>query len=126
VSAREDRPALIIQAPRGGAVARGLASEPPSPVDDGEVVLEVLEADAAGALVAPPAGEVVLSVPSPESFRREPEELARVLRLARGGVEPLVIEVEAAEFVREDELAVVVRAAREAPRPVILRIIRDG
>jgi hypothetical protein len=42
------------------------------------------------------------------------------------GTEPLVVVVEAAEELREDELATVVEAAERAPRAVILRILRDG
>jgi hypothetical protein len=34
--------------------------------------------------------------------------------------------VEAAEEIRDDELAAVVEAANHSPRPVILRIIRDA
>jgi hypothetical protein len=45
---------------------------------------------------------------------------------AGGGVEPLVIVIEAAEELRSDELAVVVDAASHTSRPVILRIMRDG
>ncbi len=36
------------------------------------------------------------------------------------------IVVEAAEELREQELAAVIAAADRAPRPVILRVIRDG
>jgi hypothetical protein len=38
----------------------------------------------------------------------------------------LVVDVEAAEELREDELAAVVEAAGHTPRAVILRIIRDA
>jgi hypothetical protein len=37
-----------------------------------------------------------------------------------------VIVIEAAEELRDDELAPVLDAAARAPRPVILRIVRDG
>jgi len=126
VSARAGGPALIVQVPRGGAVAGALAQQPPAAVAAGELVVEVMPSDSAGALEAPARGEMVLSVPSPESLTREREELARVLRLAGTGVEPLVIAVEAAEQLRDEQLAVVLEAARRAPRPVILRIIRDA
>lgn len=42
------------------------------------------------------------------------------------GVEPLVVVVEAAEQLRESELAALLGAASHARRAVILRIIRDG
>jgi hypothetical protein len=68
----------------------------------------------------------VLSVPSPEALAREPDEVRQVLGRAGTGVEPLVVVVEAAEELREDELAAVVDAAQHAPRAVILRVLRDG
>jgi len=49
-----------------------------------------------------------------------------VLGRAGTGVEPLIVVVEAAEELREDELASVVDAAQHAPRAVILRVLRDG
>ena len=42
------------------------------------------------------------------------------------GDEPLTIVVEAAEYLREDELSVVLDAARRADRLVILRILADA
>jgi hypothetical protein len=121
-----DQPRLIIQFPRDGAVDRQFgAGEPPS-VASGEVVAEAGPTDAEGNLEAPAAGQVVLSVPSPESLAREADEVRRVIAHAGTGVEPLVVVVEAAEELREDELAVVVEAAGHTPRAVILRVIRDG
>jgi hypothetical protein len=67
----------------------------------------------------------VLSVPSPESLAREADEVRRVIGLAGTGVEPLVLVVEAAEELREEELASVVEATSHAERPVIMRIIRN-
>jgi len=101
-------PALIIQVARGGAVDRQLGIERPDTVVSGEAVVEAGPADEAGALVPSDHGEVVLSVLSPEALAREPEV------------------VEAAEEVRDEELAPVVEAAKANPRPVILRIIRDA
>ncbi len=121
-----DGPALIIQVARGGAVDRQLGLERPQSVTSGDAVVEAGPADEAGALVPPDHGEVVLSVPSPEALAREHDEVRRVIREAGQGVEPLVVEVEAAEEVRDEELAPVVEAAKEGPRPVILRIIRDA
>lgn len=120
------QPSLIIQVPRGSAVDRQLASQAPRSVASGEVVVEVGPTDAEGHLDPPAAGEVVLSVPSPEALEREADEVRRVIAQAGTGVEPLVVVVEAAEELREDELAAVLDAAGRAPRPVILRIIRDG
>ena len=57
---------------------------------------------------------------------REPDEVHRVIAQAGTGVEPLVVVVEAAAELREDELAVVVDAAHHTSRPVILRVMRDG
>ena len=74
----------------------------------------------------PTAGEVVLSVPSPEGLAREAGELRRVIARAGTGVEPLVLVVEAAEELREDELAAILEAAGHTSRAVILRIMRDA
>ena len=119
-------PKLIIQVPRGGAVDRQLDADPPESVTDGEVVVVAGPTDAEGHLDPPAAGEVVLSVPSPEALAREPDEVRQVLARSGTGVEPLVVVVEAAEELREDELAAVVEAAQHAPRAVILRVLRDG
>jgi hypothetical protein len=121
-----EAPALIIQLPRGGAVDRQLQAGAPQSFADGEVVIEAGLTDAEGNLEPPVAGEVVLSVPSPEALRREAVEVRRVIERAGTGVEPLVIVVEAAEELRDDELAPVLSAARHSSRAVILRIIRDG
>jgi hypothetical protein len=119
-------PKLIIQVPRGGAVDRQLDTDPPQIVADGEVVVTAGPTDAEGHLDPPAAGEVVLSVPSPEALAREADEVRQVLARAGTGVEPLVVVVEAAEELREDELAAVAQAAQHAPRAVILRVLRDG
>jgi hypothetical protein len=119
-------PALIIQVPRGGEVDRQLSLEPPPSLADHEIVIERLLADAEGTIDPPPAGEVVLSVPSPVSLSREADEVRRVIDGAGESVEPLVIVVEAAEELLEEELAPLIEALQHAKRPVILRIIRDG
>jgi hypothetical protein len=49
-----------------------------------------------------------------------------VIAHAGTGVEPLVVVVEAAEELREEELAAVLEAATHTSRAVILRIVRDG
>jgi hypothetical protein len=71
-------------------------------------------------------GKIVLSVPSPEALVREAGEVRRVIAGASAGAEPLVVVVEAAEELRDDELAAILDAARHTSPPVILRIIRDA
>jgi hypothetical protein len=64
-------------------------------------------------------------VPSPETLAREADEVRRVIAGAGTGVEPIVVVVEAAEQLREDELAPVLEAAGHSSRAVILRVLRD-
>jgi len=90
------------------------------------VVVEHGATDAEGNLEALAAGQVVMSLPSPEALAREAGEVRRVIARAGTGVEPLVIVVEAAEELREEELAATLDAAGRAPRAVILRVVRDG
>jgi hypothetical protein len=89
-------------------------------------VVEAGPTDAEGNLEAPAAGQVVLSLLSPEALELEASEIRRVIGQAGTGVEPLVVVVEAAEELREGELAALLSAASHASRAVILRIIRDG
>jgi len=90
------------------------------------VVVEVGPTDAQGALEPPAVGQVVVSLPSPEALKREAGEIRRVIGQAGTGVEPLVIVVEAADELRDDELTTVLDAASRTARAVILRVIRDG
>jgi hypothetical protein len=120
------QPRLIIQVARGSAVERQLSTSPPQATAGGRVVVEAGYTTADGHLEPPEVGQVVLSVPSPESLAREPDEVRRVIARAGTGVEPLVVVVEAAEELRDNELAAVVDATDHAPRPVILRVMRDG
>jgi hypothetical protein len=120
------QPRLIIQVARGSAVERQLSTSPPQAIACGEVVVEAGYTTADGHLEPPEVGQVVLSVPSPESLAREPDEVRGVIARAGTGVEPLVVVVEAAEELRDNELAAVVDATDHAPRPVILRVMRDG
>lgn len=120
------QPTLIIELPRGGAVERQLSRDSLEPVARGEVVVEPGPTDAEGNLESARAGQVVLSVASPEALRHEAPEVRRVIERAGTGVEPLLLVVEAADELREDELAAVVEAAEHASRAVILRIVRDG
>jgi hypothetical protein len=112
--------------PRGGPLARQLREQPPANVTRDAVVVEIGATDAEGILEPSTGGEVVLSVPSPETLERDADEVRRVIARAGTGAQPLVIEVEAAEELREDELAAVLAAAGRAARAVILRVIRDA
>jgi hypothetical protein len=118
--------ALIVQLPRDGAVDRNLHADPPPSVLNGRVVLDHVAPDASGRLDPPQAGEIVMSVLSPEALTREADEVGDVIRGAPATDEPLVIVVEAAEELREDEIAVVADAAASSHRWVILRIMSDS
>ena len=111
-----DEPTVIVQTLRDGPVARQLGeARPPS------VVVETFAAND-----LPTAGRVVMSVLSPESLRGDRAELDRALEIG-GSAEPPVIVVEAADELREDELAAVVEAARHRHvETVILRVERAG
>jgi hypothetical protein len=89
-------------------------------------VVQVGPTDGHGRLEASAAGQVVLSLPSPEAFRREAGEVRRAIGQSGTGVEPLIVAVEAAEQLRDEELDVLLDAARHSARAVILRIIRDA
>jgi hypothetical protein len=117
-------PAVILQFPRGGSLERQLAADPPASVAQGAVLAEPGETDDQGVLVPPDAGEVVFTVPSPEALSREPAEVGRVIEHAGTGTEPLVIVIDDAEELREEELAALVQAAARSSRPVIVRVIR--
>ncbi len=91
-----------------------------------EVVVELGPADAEGNLEPPAEGEVVISVPSPETLAREAGEVRRVIAHAGTGVEPLVIVVEVGEELRDEELDAVLQAAAHTERAVILRVIRNA
>jgi len=117
---------LIVQLPRGSAVERQVSAQAPESVARGEVVVQVGPTDAEGRLEAPSAGRVVLSLPSPEALERQASEVRRVIGQSGTGVEPLIVAVEAAEQLRDEELDVLLDAARHSSRAVILRIIRDA
>jgi hypothetical protein len=126
VPAIASEPRLIIEVPRGGAIERQLADQPPPSVASGEVVVEIGPTDGSGNLEPPAAGEVVLSVLSPETLAREAAEVRRVIAEAGTGIEPLVVVIEAAEELRQDELGVVLDAAAHSSRPVVLRVVRNA
>lgn len=117
--------ALIIEIAEGTALERSLRADF---AERPEVVIVGLAPEAPGDLVVPQAGQVVLSVPSPEALAAEPNEIRRIIDRAGGGTEPLVIAVEEAESLREEELRPLLDATRDARRSVILRVMRtpDG
>ena len=128
----ETEAALIVQVPRGGAVDRNWREDavdseglPPS-IASGQVIVERLEPDVDGGLEPPEAGEIVMSVLSPEALTREPENVQDALDTAPAGEQALVILIEAAEYLREDELAVARDAANRSHRLVILRVMADA
>ena len=113
----------IVQLPRGSTVDIYLRTYPPPSVASGRAVVEPLAAEPDGRLGPPEVGEVVMSVLSPEALTRDRQEVRDVIRRAAPGAEPLVIIVEAAEELREDELAAVVDAAARARRDVVVRVM---
>ena len=119
-----NEPSVIVQLPRDGAVDRELHAYPPPSIASGRVVLDHLLAGADGRLEPPEASEIVMSVPSPEGLR-QPSEVRDVIEHAPDKRKPLMIIVEAAEELREEELTVVVDAAERAHRQVIVRIMAD-
>jgi hypothetical protein len=118
-----EQPALIIQVPRGSAIERQLRDQPPVALRGGDVLVQTGPTDDEGNLEEL-AGDIVLSVPSPEELARQ--DVERVLRGAGTGTAPLVVLVQAGEALAEDEVAPVLAAARRAPRPVILRVVRPS
>jgi hypothetical protein len=120
-----EEPALIIQVPRASAIERQLQDEPPPALRADDVLVQTGPTDEQGNLEAL-AGEVVLSVASPEELGRQRDEVERVLRGAGTGTAPLVIVIEAGEELHENEAAPVLDGARRAPRPVILRFVRPS
>jgi hypothetical protein len=120
------QPRIIVQIPRGSAVERQLEAQTLPSVASGDAVVEVGPTDAQGRLEAPAAGQVVLSLPSPEALEREAGQVRRVIAHAGTGIEPLLIVVEAAEELLENELAALLDASSHASRAVILRIVGDA
>ena len=88
-----------------------------------EVVIVGLAPDPHGHLAAPEAGHVVASVASPQALPVEAEAIRLAIEGAGGGAEPLIILVEEAEELLEEQLAPVIEASLHAPRSVILRVI---
>jgi hypothetical protein len=119
-------PRLIVQVPRGGRVERQLQAQALPSIAGGEVVVEAGPTDADGRLEAPRAGQVVMSLLSSEALERDADEVRRVIADAGTGVEPLLVVVEAAEELRESELAALLDASSHTSRAVILRIVGDA
>jgi hypothetical protein len=119
-------PGLIVQLARDGAVDRHLRADPPPSVTSGQVLLDHAPRNADGRLEPPEAGEIVMSVLSPETLAREPAQVLDVIHHAPSGHQPLVIIVQAAEELREEELAVVLDAAARSHRRVIIRVMADA
>jgi hypothetical protein len=112
--------------PRGSAVERQLRDQPPPSARADDVVVETGVTDERGNLEPALAGEVVITLPAPEALTRQAADVRRVLDAAGKGDEPLVVVLEAAEELLEEELAPIAAAAERAPRPVILRVIRPA
>jgi len=119
----ENEAELIIQLPRDSSVDVHLREEPPASLTDRRVVLEHLTAGPDGKLAPPEAGEILLTVPSPEALRREYDEVLRQVVDAEEDGGPLVLLVEGAEYLRDDEIGAVLDAAEATKRVLILRIL---
>jgi hypothetical protein len=118
-----DEVKLIIQVPHGSSIDLYLKADPPAAIADVRVLVEHLGAGDDGKLLPPEAGEVVLTVPSPEALRREPGQVTAAISTAAAGGPPLVVIVDGAEELRDDELSTVLDAALQADRLVIMRIL---
>jgi hypothetical protein len=116
---------LIVELARDGALDRSLRADPPPSVSSGRAVLDHLKADENGRLEVPEAGVVVLSVPSPEALRERLEVEDAITGIDTGDQPPVIV-VEAAEYLREDELSAVLDAAQRVQRAIILRIMADA
>lgn len=120
-----NEPSVIVQLPRDSAIDHELRAYPLPSVASGRVVLDHVRPGPDGRLEPPEASEIVMSVPSPEGLR-QPSEVRDVIEQAPDKRKPLMIIVEAAEELREEELAAVVDAAEHAHRLVIIRIMADA
>jgi hypothetical protein len=126
VASMEQSQPLIVQVPRGGEVARQVASQPPPSVERGDVVVEHPATDSEGRLEAIETGQAVLTLPSPEALEREADEVRRVIGRAGTGVEPILLVLETGEELTEEQLQIVLGAAAHTSRAVILRVIADA
>ena len=120
-----NEPSVIVQLPRDSAIDHELRAYPLPSVARGQAVLDHVRPGTDGRLEPPEASEIVMSVLSPQALR-QPSEVRDAIELAPEKHRPLMIIVEAAEELREEELAVVVDAAERAHRQVIVRIMADA
>jgi hypothetical protein len=120
------QPSLIVEVFDGGVVERQLRENPPPSVASGDVVVIGVGAGAEGRVEFPDLGEVVLAVPSPETLVREADEIRRVIAGAGDGAEPLIVAIEAAHELRQEELDAVLEPARLSPRDVVLRVVSEA
>lgn len=116
---------LIVELTRDSEVDRNVRADLPPSIKSGRVALDHIEADDLGRLSPPQAGEVVLTVLSPEALRRDPQVVRDAIAQADFDQPPVIV-VEAAEYLREDEIAAVLDAADRADRTVILRLVTDA
>jgi hypothetical protein len=116
---------LVVELTRGSAVDRNVRADLPPSIKSGRVALDHIEADDLGRLSPPPAGQVVLTVLSPEALRRDPQVVRDAIAQADSDQPPVIV-VQAAEYLREDEIAAVLDAADRADRTVILRVVTDA
>jgi hypothetical protein len=113
---------LIIQLPAGSALDTQLRKDPPPSAASNRVVIEPLPADVDGRIQPPEGGQVILSFLSPETLRREAGQVSREIGQAAAGKPPVVV-LEVAEELREDELGVLLQAAEQAQRTVLLCVL---
>src|SRR6476659_2235332 len=97
-----EQPNLIVQVPRGSAVERQLHAGRPPVLTADDVLVQTGPTDAEGVLEEM-AGDIVLSLPSPEELERHADDLARVLDEAGTGTAPLVVLIQAAEELTDGE-----------------------
>jgi hypothetical protein len=114
---------LIVQLPADSELDRNLRADPPPSVTSGRVVLERLPADAEGRITPPEAGQVVASVLSPEGLISEAGQVAEAITGAAADHQPLVVLVQDAEHLREEELAALLAAAARSGQVVLLRVL---
>jgi hypothetical protein len=115
---------LILLLPAGGRVDRQLTGD--AQLAARGIVRRPVEPDERGRIEPPDPGRIVAGFPSPEALVRERAEVRAAVAAAGRGSEPLVITLEAASELRDEELDAALQAAGRAERPVILAILGDG